>query len=325
MVFFCFSVCVLGEDIPLTQDDTGLIQTELGLDQAVDEEILPWNADAKKKQNIEDIFVKKEEVILINRSLKTAIEENQKLLRQRQFLEKQMGQLRGESVLQNKQIDKEAAYIEELMKANKVIKGVAEKYSQKLEQLQQKFISMGRNYESQVKKLREQLAIREKADQATKTAERSKEEFISEVDGSEKGEKLSGITKITEAKESDGEFNLEEILDEIEVLQKEGNELKKDSAKVHYNLGNKLFKKGEYQKAADEYREAVRLSSSDAEAHYNLAFVSGEYLEDHKTALKHYQQYLFFRPDAQDTEFVQEKILVSSLKVRAMVDSILER
>ena len=43
-----------------------------------------------------------------------------------------------------------------------------------------------------------------------------------------------------------------------------------ENADARFNLGNVLFNKGQYQAAADSYREANRLNSNLPHAHYNL-------------------------------------------------------
>ena len=62
----------------------------------------------------------------------------------------------------------------------------------------------------------------------------------------------------------------------------------------------------------------------DPDAHYNLALISGEYLHDMKTSLKHYQIYLYLNPEAKDAAFVKEKIMHANLFLRGIVDSPLE-
>lgn len=61
----------------------------------------------------------------------------------------------------------------------------------------------------------------------------------------------------------------------------------------------------------------------DADAHYNLAFVS-EQLGEYKTALKHYQMYLYLKPDARDKMVIREKMMQAKLHLRSIVDSPLE-
>lgn len=116
-----------------------------------------------------------------------------------------------------------------------------------------------------------------------------------------------------------------------EMLSKGGDmdpqdaRFREELAKAHYNMGNIYFERGEYQRAVVEYYQAVDLTPNDADTHYNLAFVSGEYLGDQETALKHYQWYLYLRPDAPDTPAVKERILQAKLALRSKVDSPLDK
>ncbi len=96
-------------------------------------------------------------------------------------------------------------------------------------------------------------------------------------------------------------------------------------AKAHYNMGNIFFQRGEYQRAVVEYYQSVDLSPYDADTHYNLAFVSSEYLKDPETALKHYQWYLYLRPEAGDIDLVKEKMIAAKLAIRSEIDSPLDK
>jgi len=53
--------------------------------------------------------------------------------------------------------------------------------------------------------------------------------------------------------------------------------------------------------------------------------VSGEYLKDYRTALKHYQMYLYLNPGAQDKNFIKEKVLQAKLVIKSLVDSPLDK
>src|SRR5204863_9933849 len=77
-----------------------------------------------------------------------------------------------------------------------------------------------------------------------------------------------------------------DLLSRIDAFTEQDQNLRSDAAKAHYNMGNIYFEKGEYEIAAREYYQAVTLMPNDPDAHYNLAFVSGEYLNDQKTALE---------------------------------------
>lgn len=116
-----------------------------------------------------------------------------------------------------------------------------------------------------------------------------------------------------------------DLLSRIDAFAEEDDQLRKDAAKAHYNMGNIYYQKGEYEIAAREYYQAVTLMPDDPDAHYNLAYVSGENLSDHKTALKHYKLYLYLHPNAIDKHIVREKILHAELAIRNTVDSPLEK
>ena len=108
-----------------------------------------------------------------------------------------------------------------------------------------------------------------------------------------------------------------DVITMIDDLKVENKKLKVDEARIRYNMGNIFFQRGEYFKAAREYNEAVHLMPHDSNAHFNLAFVSGEYLNDFKTALAHYKMYLRLNPAPEDIALVREKILEAELKLKS--------
>lgn len=115
-----------------------------------------------------------------------------------------------------------------------------------------------------------------------------------------------------------------DLLTQIDAFTEEDPRLRMDAAKAHYNMGNIYYYKGEYEIAAREYFQAVTLMPDDPDAHYNLAFVSGEHLQDFRTALKHYQIYLYLKPNAADKNVIQQKLVNARLALRAITNSPLE-
>lgn len=110
-----------------------------------------------------------------------------------------------------------------------------------------------------------------------------------------------------------------DLLTTIDAFTESDDRLRLDSAKAHYNMGNIYYNKGEYEIAAREYYQAVTLMPNDPDAHYNLAYVSGERLRDYRTALKHYKMYLYLKPDAEDKQFVKKMIIDAELNVNAEI------
>jgi tetratricopeptide (TPR) repeat protein len=123
---------------------------------------------------------------------------------------------------------------------------------------------------------------------------------------------------------ADYEMKTLELLAKIDAFTEDDPVLRLDAAKAHYNMGNIYFQKGKYEIASREYYQAVTLMPDDPDAHYNLAYVSGEHLNDFQTALKHYKLYLYLQPDAADAHLVRGKIREAELALRAVVDSPLE-
>ena len=121
------------------------------------------------------------------------------------------------------------------------------------------------------------------------------------------------------------ETKTNEMLSKGEDVDSQDKNFKVELAKAHYNMGNIYFERGEYQRAVVEYYQAVDLMPNDPDTHYNLAFVSGEYLGDQEAALKHYQWYLYLKPDASDIASVKEKILQAKFSLRSKVDSPLDK
>ncbi|MFH0753593.1 MAG: tetratricopeptide repeat protein [Candidatus Omnitrophota bacterium] len=121
------------------------------------------------------------------------------------------------------------------------------------------------------------------------------------------------------------EMKANEILKKGGDLDPEDEKFKEELARAHYNMGNVYFERGEYQRAVVEYYQAVDLMPYDADAHYNLAFVSGEYVGDQETALKHYQWYLYLKPNAPDRKLVDEKIVGARLVGRSHINSKLDK
>ncbi len=116
-----------------------------------------------------------------------------------------------------------------------------------------------------------------------------------------------------------------DLLSRIDAFSEEAPDLKMDAAKAHYNMGNIYFEKGEYEIAIREYYQAVTLMPDDPDSHYNLAFVSSEFLNDQTTALKHYQLYLYLKPDAEDRDLVNEKIITARLTLDSVIDSNIDK
>jgi len=100
-----------------------------------------------------------------------------------------------------------------------------------------------------------------------------------------------------------------DVINLLSDLDEMRRDIRDDEARIYYNMGNIFFHQGKYAQAAAEYRKALEISPADPNAHFNLAFISSEFLRDYRAALEHYQQYLFLNPAAEDAALVHEKLL----------------
>ncbi|MBF0484766.1 MAG: tetratricopeptide repeat protein [Candidatus Omnitrophica bacterium] len=175
--------------------------------------------------------------------------------------------------------------------------------------------SANRQYSQEIEKLNSQVTELE-----TKLAGDSKKQVES---GS--GVVPSGDKTVLASNVVDREEKTLDLLYKIDAFAEKDAKLGLDAAKAHYNMGNIYFQRGEYEIAAREYYQAVTLMPEDADSHYNLAYVSGEFLRDYKTALKHYKMYLYLNQDAKDKQFVEGKIVDAEMQLRSIVDSPLEK
>jgi tetratricopeptide (TPR) repeat protein len=229
--------------------------------------------------------VKERQVIEINSSLKNVIEENQTLVSKNQELAQELEQLREQN----------------------------ETYQKQYNDLKKESYELAQNFE-EVKNTNDELASRiENLETASDAAVGERAMQLASAENTEPTEDVT-----------DREAKTLDLLQRIDAFSEEDGQLRSDAAKAHYNMGNIYFQKGKYEIAAREYYQAVALMPEDPDAHYNLAFVSGEYLQDYKTALKHYQIYLYLNPGAKDADFVKEKMLKVKLALDSIVNSPLE-
>jgi len=266
---------------------------------------LPFNSSADDPAQLAlndygDSFIKEKQVVEVNESLKNVIEENQILLDEKNKLELEVQRLKKENIDHKKTKQELSEDLEKTRSINR-------QYSKELSTLESKLSGMAGNNEELSEK-KDGLA----QDLRTQSSLAGQEEVLL-------------LASVKNEDVVDRESKTIDILSKIDAFSEQDERLKLDSARAHYNMGNIYFQKGDYEIAVRQYYQAVTLMPDDPDAHYNLAFVSGEYLGDQKTALKHYQMYLYLNPGAKDAAFVREKILEAKLVLKSVVDSPLKQ
>jgi tetratricopeptide (TPR) repeat protein len=198
--------------------------------------------------------------------------------------------------------DESQAEREEFVKEIRRVENLNKKYTQEIQDIRSLLADKDADYQNRMQDLEDKLAAQQD--------DTSKKEVVEE--------QSQQTTQELEAKTN-------EMLSKGGDMDPQDQNFRAELAKAHYNMGNIYFERGEYQRAVVEYYQAVDLTPNDPDTHYNLAFVSGEYLGDQETALKHYQWYLYLKPDASDAPAVKEKILMAKFSLRSKIDSPLDK
>jgi len=257
------------------------------------------------KNDTSGISIKEKQVMEINQSLKTVIEENHRLVDKNHELEEVVNRLKTEKDEQQSRFQNLERDRNDLVNNFQKVKDVNDRFSQEIKELEvgiQDLQSAKETYSQRVEQLEEQLTIH----------------------GAKRDEVML-LASATPEEVQDREKKTLDLLSTIDAFTEEDARLRMDAAKAHYNMGNIYYQKGEYEIAVREYYQAVTLMPDDPDAHFNLAFVSGEHLEDYNTAFKHYQMYLYLKPDAEDAYFVKGKIVAAQLKLKNVIDSPLDK
>ena len=208
---------------------------------------------------------------------------------------KEIEQLRNEKDFEIKRVEEMRQEREQFVKEIRRVENLNLKYTKELEDLRAQMASQEQSFESRMKKMESRME--ESVDMKAKTA-------------------VPPTTNVKAVSSMEVEKKANDVLMKGGDLDPEDEKFKEELARAHYNMGNVYYERGEYQRSVVEYYQAVDLMPYDADAHYNLAFVSGEYIGDQETALKHYQWFLYLKPDAADRKFVEEKIVVAKTALR---------
>jgi len=214
---------------------------------------------------------------------------------------KEIERLKNEKDFEAKRVEEMRQEREQFVKEIRRVENLNSKYTKELEDMRVKSASQEQSFDERMKKMEAQ--IKETSEGTVKVT----------------------VVPTTSANLSNASIEVEKRANEVLMkggdLDPEDEKFKEELARAHYNMGNVYFERGEYQRSVVEYYQAVDLMPYDADAHYNLAFVSGEYVGDQETALKHYQWYLYLKPKADDRKLIEEKIVAAKVALRGRLSS----
>lgn len=198
----------------------------------------------------------------------------------------------------NEEIDRMRTEREQFVKEIRRVENLNKKYTKEIEEIRAMLAEKDDDFKVRMKELEQKLSQQQDL--------KAKEEIIQEQDY----QTMLALEEQTN-----------QVLMNMMDADLNDEEFRQDLAKAHYNMGAIYVERGEYQRAVIEYFQAVDLMPNDPDIHYNLALVSGEYLGDQETALKHYQWYLYLNPNAQDAAEVRGKIMTAKMHLRAQINS----
>jgi tetratricopeptide (TPR) repeat protein len=214
---------------------------------------------------------------------------------------KEIERLKNEKEFEAKRVEEMRQEREQFVKEIRRVESLNSKYTKEIEEMRAKSEVQEQAFDERMKKL--ESRIKETSDTRQKLAEHA-----------------SSAGSVPAAS-IDVEKKANDVLMKGGDLDPEDEKFKEELARAHYNMGNVYFERGEYQRSVVEYYQAVDLMPYDADAHYNLAFVSGEYVGDQETALKHYQWYLYLKPKAEDRKLIEEKIATAKIALRGRLST----
>lgn len=286
------------------------------ISQDVVHEVLPM-AEKLMPDVLPENAITDNQVVQISASLRKLIEENKELQKNISNLDDELKIMRGQQKLESNRVSEVAIERDALRKQNEAIIASGSRAEQNLQEVQKQLIEKERDYNFRILQLQTDLAnaLQNKAVAAPDDAGVNSDSDHS-PDTAHSNRSIA-VDVVSAPTTEEAKKRGESVLRALNNMTKEKRKLANDEAKLHYNMGNTFFHQGHYYKAVREYGNALALTPEDASAHYNLAFVSGEFLNDARTALEHYKQYLFLNPNAEDAERVRQKIIEAEISVRA--------
>jgi len=311
-------------------------------------EVVPAAVVAQDPDNIQ---IQSRQVIQINKSLSRIIEENEKLRKEKEELDRSLRTLRGQRNLEETRVNTAVKERDQYKKELDEIVAKNAGFQKEMADLRGQLEVKGRWMESRIKNSTSDLSLvdqqkllqiqkeipddqrtlellrfdlrsaKERLDQLQEVLPLMDKAAAAETAATGSATNATPTTAVTADTTLQGDQQKgEEVLALLNEFSKKSEKLRADEARVHYNMGNKYFHEGDYQKAADEYGQAIKLQPEDASAHFNLAFVSGEFVKDFKSAVKHYRLYLMLNPSAPDENLVKEKIIEAELILKSTLD-----
>ncbi len=239
-----FFLCSTGK-ISLAQNDGTAaenIQTEVGLDQIAES----GNADEGHLTG----GGATPQLKAINESLKNAIEENKKLTQETKALENELKELRGASEINMNRINFLTAQRDNLQGRIEETGNLNKQYAEQIERLKADLEKKEKEFDAKFAEIKQEEEQKKAEDEKVLASILPKFKDPREAAAQEK--ELQDLKKQAEDNLVNFENNAEKITSKVSQLNLENKKLRTETARLHYNLANTFFERGQYDLAAKE-------------------------------------------------------------------------
>ena len=247
------------------------------------------------------------------------IQSQESQLRER---EKQIGELKKSQIALKEEMEKFEIRQKDVVDKNKTLRDEVKTFGEQKSTILNQVRTSVAGFESFRQSATDEIAKLKASVSSLEAEKKDVEDKLSSVEESSVSEKekltsdIHGLNKkIVKLKSTE-----EKLVENLNSTDKVA--MTAETAKLHYNLGNFYFRNAEYAAAAAEYKKALFYNPNDADANYNLAIVSDNFLDDRPTAMYRYRRYLDLRPSATDKRSVQQRILDLQLREEVIYDPV---
>ncbi len=94
----------------------------------------------------------------------------------------------------------------------------------------------------------------------------------------------------------------------VKDIAAQNQQLLKEIAEMHYNMGVFFTDNKQYPQAEKEYLRALDFDPNNLKVHYNLGYLYAEDLDKQDKAVKHLEKFLQLDPDAKESEAIRAYI-----------------
>ncbi|MFH1837847.1 MAG: tetratricopeptide repeat protein [Candidatus Omnitrophota bacterium] len=161
-------------------------------------------------------------------------------------------------------------------------------------------ISEKRILEKNISRLEKEIGVAQKREEKNKEVISSLRSDIEELETERREDKktILGLEKETRRVPSD-----------LRKISLHNQELTKQLADTHYNLGVYFCRQGEFRRAMEEYKQVLEIRPQDTDAMYNLAVIYAEHETDRDKAIELFERYITIDNKSTNAQWAKNYIM----------------